>query len=67
MCADRNVLLETLPTDLPFELTISRIEDEVYWERAAKDRQDESLIDSRLREILLHNSILSNAIMNFTH
>ncbi|KYQ55518.1 T-complex-associated testis-expressed protein 1 [Trachymyrmex zeteki] len=39
MCADRNVLLETLPTDLPFELTISRIEDEVYWERAAKDRQ----------------------------
>ncbi|KYN15025.1 T-complex-associated testis-expressed protein 1 [Trachymyrmex cornetzi] len=37
-CADRDVLLETLPTDLPFELTIPRIEDEFYWERAAKDR-----------------------------
>ncbi|KYM79451.1 T-complex-associated testis-expressed protein 1 [Atta colombica] len=37
-CVDRDVLLETLPTDLPFELTISRIEDEFYWERAAKDR-----------------------------
>jgi hypothetical protein len=37
-CADRDVLLETLPTDLPFELTIPRIEDGFYWERAAKDR-----------------------------
>ncbi|KAL0111701.1 hypothetical protein PUN28_013119 [Cardiocondyla obscurior] len=37
-CADRDVLLETLPTDLPFELTVSRIKDEFYWERAAKDR-----------------------------
>ncbi|XP_011862979.1 PREDICTED: T-complex-associated testis-expressed protein 1-like [Vollenhovia emeryi] len=37
-CADRDVLLEILPTDLPFELTIPRIEDEFYWERAAKDR-----------------------------
>ncbi|KYN01070.1 T-complex-associated testis-expressed protein 1 [Cyphomyrmex costatus] len=38
-CADRDVLVETLPTDLPLELTIPRIEDEFYWERAAKDRQ----------------------------
>ncbi|XP_028050983.2 dynein regulatory complex subunit 5 [Monomorium pharaonis] len=37
-CADRDVLLETLPTDLPFELTIPRIEDGFYWKRAAKDR-----------------------------
>lgn len=37
-CVDRDVLLETLPTDLPFELTITRIEDGFYWERAAKDR-----------------------------
>lgn len=37
-CADRDVLLETLPTDLPIELTIPRIEDEFYWERAAKDK-----------------------------
>ncbi|EGI59449.1 T-complex-associated testis-expressed protein 1 [Acromyrmex echinatior] len=37
-CVDRDVLLETLPTDLPFELTIPRIEGEFYWERAAKDR-----------------------------
>ncbi|RLU19080.1 hypothetical protein DMN91_009438, partial [Ooceraea biroi] len=39
-CVDRDVLLETLPTDLPFELTITRIEDGFYWERAAKDRWD---------------------------
>ncbi|XP_029159662.1 dynein regulatory complex subunit 5-like [Nylanderia fulva] len=37
-CVDRDVLLETLPTDLPFELTITRIGDGFYWERAAKDR-----------------------------
>ncbi|GAB1866311.1 T-complex-associated testis-expressed protein 1 [Camponotus japonicus] len=37
-CVDRDVLLEALPTDLPFELTITRIEDGFYWERAAKDR-----------------------------
>ncbi|XP_018352866.1 PREDICTED: LOW QUALITY PROTEIN: T-complex-associated testis-expressed protein 1-like [Trachymyrmex septentrionalis] len=37
-CADRDVLVETLPTDLPFELTIPRIGDEFYWERSAKDR-----------------------------
>ncbi|XP_024868822.1 dynein regulatory complex subunit 5-like [Temnothorax curvispinosus] len=38
-CTDRDVLLETLPTNLPFELTIPRIEDEFYWERSAKDRE----------------------------
>ncbi|KMQ96319.1 T-complex-associated testis-expressed protein 1 [Lasius niger] len=37
-CVDRDLLLETLPTDLPFGLTITRIEDGFYWERAAKDR-----------------------------
>ncbi|XP_015187416.1 PREDICTED: T-complex-associated testis-expressed protein 1-like [Polistes dominula] len=37
-CMDRIFLLETLPTNLPFELTISNISDEHYWERAAKDR-----------------------------
>jgi len=37
-CVDKDVLLETLPTDLPFELIIKKIEDGIYWERAAKDR-----------------------------
>ncbi|EFN86621.1 dynein regulatory complex subunit 5 [Harpegnathos saltator] len=37
-CADKDVLVETLPTDLPFELTITRIDNDFYWERAAKDR-----------------------------
>jgi len=37
-CVDKDMLLEMLPTDLPFELTIRKIEDGIYWERAAKDR-----------------------------
>ncbi|KAM0732060.1 Dynein regulatory complex subunit 5 [Formica fusca] len=41
-CVDRDVLLETLPTDLPFEMTITRIEDGFYWERAAKDRWEQN-------------------------
>lgn len=39
-CVDRDVLVETLPTDLPFELTITRIDNDFYWQRAAKDRWD---------------------------
>ncbi|KAK0167824.1 hypothetical protein PV327_001683 [Microctonus hyperodae] len=35
---DRDVLLEILPTDLPFELVIEKIPYEYYWSRAAKDR-----------------------------
>lgn len=37
-CADRDALLEILPTDLPLESTIGRLDDGFYWERAAKDR-----------------------------
>ncbi|XP_043250668.1 dynein regulatory complex subunit 5-like [Colletes gigas] len=37
-CEDKNELIEILPTNLPFELTITRIEDEYYWERCSKDR-----------------------------
>ncbi|KAL2725142.1 dynein regulatory complex subunit 5 isoform X1 [Vespula squamosa] len=37
-CMDQDVIIETLPTDLPFELTITKITDEHYWERAAKNR-----------------------------
>jgi len=37
-CVDKDMLLEMLPTDLPFELVIRKIEDGIYWERAAKDR-----------------------------
>ncbi|XP_032685319.1 dynein regulatory complex subunit 5-like [Odontomachus brunneus] len=37
-CVDRDVLVETLPTDFPFELTITRIDDDFYWQRAAEDR-----------------------------
>ncbi|XP_033215739.1 dynein regulatory complex subunit 5-like isoform X2 [Belonocnema kinseyi] len=37
-CEDRDVLLEILPTDLPFKLIIKEIPYEYYWERAAKDR-----------------------------
>ncbi|XP_046837798.1 dynein regulatory complex subunit 5 isoform X2 [Vespa crabro] len=37
-CMDQDVIIETLPTDLPFELTITKIDDEHYWERAAKNR-----------------------------
>nr|XP_031832237.1 dynein regulatory complex subunit 5 [Nomia melanderi] len=35
---DRNELIEILPTDLPFELTIATIEDERYWERCSRDK-----------------------------
>lgn len=35
---DRNELIEILPTDLPFELTIARIEDGRYWERCSRDK-----------------------------
>ena len=38
-CEDRVELIEILPTDLPFELTIKVIEDEHYWKRCSKDRQ----------------------------
>ncbi|KAF3423407.1 hypothetical protein E2986_01732 [Frieseomelitta varia] len=37
-CEDRNMLMEILPTDLPFELTIRKIENEYYWERCSKAR-----------------------------
>ncbi|KAG7202309.1 hypothetical protein KM043_018641 [Ampulex compressa] len=37
-CADRDLLHETLPTDLPFELVIKRIVDEHYWERCVRSR-----------------------------
>ncbi|KAK2588730.1 hypothetical protein KPH14_001618 [Odynerus spinipes] len=37
-CTDRDILVEMLPTDLPFELTITKIVNDHYWERAAKDR-----------------------------
>ncbi|XP_053985830.1 dynein regulatory complex subunit 5 isoform X1 [Hylaeus volcanicus] len=37
-CEDRNRLIEILPTDLPFELAITRIDDEHYWERCSKAR-----------------------------
>ncbi|KAI4476397.1 hypothetical protein M0804_013607 [Polistes exclamans] len=37
-CMDKILLIETLPTNLPFELTITKIPYEYYWERAAKDR-----------------------------
>ncbi|XP_076681763.1 dynein regulatory complex subunit 5 isoform X2 [Andrena cerasifolii] len=37
-CEDRFELIEILPTDLPFELTIKVIEDEHYWKRCSKDR-----------------------------
>lgn len=35
-CEDRNTLMEILPTDLPFELTIKKIDNEHYWERCSK-------------------------------
>lgn len=37
-CEDRNMLMEILPTDLPFELAIRKIENEYYWERCSKAR-----------------------------
>ncbi|KAG9431613.1 dynein regulatory complex subunit 5 [Apis mellifera carnica] len=37
-CEDRNELIEILSTDLPFELTIKKIEDDYYWERCSKAR-----------------------------
>ncbi|KAI4472849.1 hypothetical protein M0802_016472 [Mischocyttarus mexicanus] len=37
-CMDKIFLIENLPTNLPFELTIAKITDEHYWKRAAKDR-----------------------------
>ncbi|CAL7938947.1 unnamed protein product [Xylocopa violacea] len=37
-CEDRNTLIEILPTDLPFELTIRKIDDEYYWERCSRAR-----------------------------
>lgn len=37
-CENRVTLIEILPIDLPFELTIKVIEDEHYWERCCKDR-----------------------------
>ncbi|KOC68411.1 T-complex-associated testis-expressed protein 1 [Habropoda laboriosa] len=37
-CEDRNMLIEILSTDLPFELTIKKIEDDYYWERCSKAR-----------------------------
>ncbi|XP_026668671.1 dynein regulatory complex subunit 5 [Ceratina calcarata] len=37
-CEDRNALIEILPTDLPFELTITKIDTEFYWERCSKAR-----------------------------
>ncbi|XP_050446772.1 dynein regulatory complex subunit 5-like [Cataglyphis hispanica] len=41
-CVDRELLLEILPTDLPFESTITKIADGFYWERAAKDRWEQN-------------------------
>ncbi|XP_076180898.1 dynein regulatory complex subunit 5 isoform X2 [Ptiloglossa arizonensis] len=37
-CEDRTQLIGILSTNLPFELTITRIEDEYYWERCSKAR-----------------------------
>nr|XP_033195790.1 dynein regulatory complex subunit 5-like isoform X1 [Bombus vancouverensis nearcticus] len=37
-CEDRNMLMEILPTDLPFELTIRKIDNEHYWERCSRAR-----------------------------
>ncbi|XP_076231005.1 dynein regulatory complex subunit 5 [Calliopsis andreniformis] len=37
-CEDRADLIEILPTDLPLELTIKKIDDEYYWERCSKNR-----------------------------
>ncbi|KZC15071.1 T-complex-associated testis-expressed protein 1 [Dufourea novaeangliae] len=35
---DRDKLIEILPVDLPFELTIRKIEEEHYWERCSRDK-----------------------------
>ncbi|XP_012281208.1 T-complex-associated testis-expressed protein 1 [Orussus abietinus] len=37
-CVDQEMLLEMLPTNLPFEMMIRRISHEYYWQRAAKDK-----------------------------
>nr|XP_012140977.1 PREDICTED: T-complex-associated testis-expressed protein 1 [Megachile rotundata] len=37
-CEDRHMLMEILPVDLPFKLTIRRIEDEQYWARCSRTR-----------------------------
>ncbi|XP_046489443.1 dynein regulatory complex subunit 5 isoform X1 [Neodiprion pinetum] len=42
---DRDLLLELLPTNLPFELTIKWIPDEVFWKRAASDRWEHNYPD----------------------
>ncbi|KAJ9578249.1 hypothetical protein L9F63_005519, partial [Diploptera punctata] len=36
--ADRCLLLETLPTDLPFDLTVPILPDGIYWKRSSQDR-----------------------------
>ncbi|XP_048509429.1 dynein regulatory complex subunit 5 [Athalia rosae] len=36
--SDRDLLLELLPTKLPFELIITWIPDEIFWKRASMDR-----------------------------
>lgn len=37
-CTDKDLLLEILPIDLPFQLVVTRIPDGFYWERIARDR-----------------------------
>ncbi|XP_076294599.1 dynein regulatory complex subunit 5 [Lasioglossum baleicum] len=37
-CEDMNELIELLPVGLPFELTITKIGDEHYWERCSRNK-----------------------------
>lgn len=44
-CNDKNLLLETLPTDLPLPLVTKYLEDGVYWKRKVLDRWRDRAID----------------------
>lgn len=42
-CNDKNLLLETLPTDLSLPLVTRYLEDGVYWKRMVQDRWKDSV------------------------
>ncbi|XP_033319795.1 dynein regulatory complex subunit 5-like isoform X2 [Bombus bifarius] len=70
-CEDRNMLMEILPTDLPFELTIRKIDNEHYWERCSRARKDKISLneeDSCLaEEVFVHHIPLELILPQFPH